>query len=641
MEILNLMVMISLTFLNNIMIIIKKTMEKIEDQLKRNLPEYTFGKLIAKGSYGKVYNIENNLTREKLACKLIKTTGNSIHNAMNEILAWRSLSHPNIIKIFDVFRYASNNSNYLVIVMEKCDDTLTNLISSKKLYDISTRLQILWQLIDALIYMNQQGFVHTDLSLNNIMLKENEVRIIDFGFMHKKGFEPFSYHNITQNVQPPELYNGNPTYTHMDKIDIWSLGIIYHTMCYKCPLIRWDSDMNYLLDLISYSRTIHPSILERYGLMRKYIDYYYRIFDPEKKEVIQPIKKKLLKVINELRLYNNKNKNYCNYLLKRTPENKFIKKLLNFNSNTRPDIFQVRYLYNKYFQNIAPKLSDNMYQSYSTTHISYAYVDYLDLINIAKPVYSYPWFINIHYQYSSFNDTYADILVIIKTILAINLIWSGHINSHVELLDTYINAIPNMNIDDKHQALCDKYSQIYSFISSVYKNDENINRFNNKRKIINNPDSFIHTTLELMDYMINIGDPILRFFESNVPPEHYNKFLYMIYIMSGSYGFINFDDADICSAILLIIISYKNKDMRDKLIREYVLLDLILYNEINVNDITADPQEFNTNASPMALIIVHYIINCITIFDKKIHYNIASKFKLQKKFVDYIYDFNR
>lgn len=149
---------------------------------------------------------------------------------------------------------ANNKKNkkrsVLFIQMEYCENrTLFDLIRQGLPNDPDNYWRILRQILEALAHIHAQGIIHRDLKPMNIFIDENQnVKIGDFGLaknvhnlstmntspnkldFHKSAEELTSEIGTTLYVAD-EVLNGNGNYN--EKVDLYSLGIIFFEMIYQ------------------------------------------------------------------------------------------------------------------------------------------------------------------------------------------------------------------------------------------------------------------------------------------------------------------------------------------------------------------------------------------------------------------------
>lgn len=163
----------------------------------------------------------------------------------------RRLSHPNIIRVFDV-----NSCNGIhFMVMEYLDgDSLDQVIkrSQPKGIKLPGVIKILEQLTSALSYAHRAGIVHADLKPSNIMLnRDGSIKILDFGVAHQlhsytaeASFPLGNSSEINSGYTPayasPSILSGNPP---SKQDDVYSLACIcYELLTSRHPFRKVPTD---------------------------------------------------------------------------------------------------------------------------------------------------------------------------------------------------------------------------------------------------------------------------------------------------------------------------------------------------------------------------------------------------------------
>nr|XP_046239691.1 NUAK family SNF1-like kinase 2 [Scatophagus argus] len=198
---------------------------------KHNLKHrYEFLETLGKGTYGKVKKAKERSGRlvaiKSIRKEKIKDEQDLIH-IRREIEIMSTLCHPHIITIYEVFE----NKDKIVIVMEYASQgDLYDYICDKRNISEREARHFFRQIVSAVHYCHQNGIVHRDLKLENILLDGNgNVKIADFGLSNLyHGDEYLQTFCGSPLYASPEIVNGRPY--HGPEVDTWSLGVLLYTM---------------------------------------------------------------------------------------------------------------------------------------------------------------------------------------------------------------------------------------------------------------------------------------------------------------------------------------------------------------------------------------------------------------------------
>jgi predicted Ser/Thr protein kinase len=200
------------------------------------LGRYEILEVLGRGAMGTVFRARDPKIDRIVAIKTITPLGVSPDKEdeyrqrfFREAHAAGKLSHPGLVTIYDVGEDESTRKPY--IVMEYiAGRTLESLISDSKGKDISSTLDLLNQVAQALDYAHSQGIVHRDIKPANIIVTpQGRTKITDFGIAKV---------TATQLTLPGES-PGTPSYMSTEQVtggvvdgrsDLFSLGIILYSI---------------------------------------------------------------------------------------------------------------------------------------------------------------------------------------------------------------------------------------------------------------------------------------------------------------------------------------------------------------------------------------------------------------------------
>ncbi|MGL4484113.1 MAG: Stk1 family PASTA domain-containing Ser/Thr kinase [Anaerovoracaceae bacterium] len=189
---------------------------------------------IGDGGMAVVYKAKCRLLNRFVAVKILKPEftkdAKFIENFRKESHAAASLTHPNIVAVYDVGR--EGNINY--IVMELIEgQTLSELINAEAPLDYRRVIEITKQIAAGLSVAHKRGIIHRDIKPHNVMMTSDGVaKITDFGIakaMSSTTIVDSTNDNIMGSVHyfSPEQARGG----YIDeKSDIYALGIVMYEM---------------------------------------------------------------------------------------------------------------------------------------------------------------------------------------------------------------------------------------------------------------------------------------------------------------------------------------------------------------------------------------------------------------------------
>ena len=150
---------------------------------KRLDGRYEIMEVIGVGGMAVVYKAFDNIDHRIVAVKILKSeylaNEEFKRRFRNESKAVAVLSHPNIVKVFDV----SFGDAIQYIVMEYIEGiTLKNYITQQGIVDPREAIYFITQVLRALKHAHDKGIVHRDIKPQNILLiSDGTIKVTDFG----------------------------------------------------------------------------------------------------------------------------------------------------------------------------------------------------------------------------------------------------------------------------------------------------------------------------------------------------------------------------------------------------------------------------------------------------------------------------
>ncbi len=211
---------------------------------KRLDGRYDIREIIGVGGMAIVYKAYDIIDDRIVAVKVLKdeylANEEFRRRFKNESKAIAVLSHPNIVRVFDV----SYGDKLQYIVMEYVEGiTLKEYIEQQEVINQKEAVYFVMQILRALQHAHDKGVVHRDIKPQNIMLLENgTIRVTDFGIARFSRSETRTLSDSTigsVHYISPEQARGDVT---DDRADLYSVGVMFYEMLTgKLPFVADSS----------------------------------------------------------------------------------------------------------------------------------------------------------------------------------------------------------------------------------------------------------------------------------------------------------------------------------------------------------------------------------------------------------------
>lgn len=191
---------------------------------------YEIIKSIGEGGMANVYLAYDTILDRRVAIKVLRGDLSNdekfVRRFQREALSASSLSHPNIVEMYDV---GEDNGIYYIVMEYIEGKTLKQLIKKRGALTLSEAIDIMLQITDGISQAHDSYIIHRDLKPQNIMIKEDgSIKITDFGIaMALNSTQLTQTNSVMGSVHylPPEQASGKGSTI---RSDIYSMGILFY-----------------------------------------------------------------------------------------------------------------------------------------------------------------------------------------------------------------------------------------------------------------------------------------------------------------------------------------------------------------------------------------------------------------------------
>ena len=192
---------------------------------------YKIGRVLGSGGMGTVYLAQDTvLGGEEVALKILHldrvADESHVQRFLREVQLTRRVTHPNVVRTFEL----GQEGEKLFFTMEVVHGTTLKEYAKQNEIEPHEVARLLAEISKGLHAIHEQGVVHRDLKLSNVMVTESgAVKIADFGVARPEVSDLTCTDEIVGSAthMSPEVWKGNPITA---ATDLYSLGIMAYEL---------------------------------------------------------------------------------------------------------------------------------------------------------------------------------------------------------------------------------------------------------------------------------------------------------------------------------------------------------------------------------------------------------------------------
>jgi len=216
------------------------------------------------GTFSEVLKCQHIKNGTYYACKKMKQHYDGVDqvNNLREIQAMRRLNpHANIIGLHEIIY--DKKTGTVALICELMDMNIYEMIRGRRHYLPEVKIKnYMYQLLKSLDHMHRCGIFHRDVKPENILVKDEVLKLADFGSCRSVYSKPpYTEYISTRWYRAPECLLTDGYYSY--RMDLWSVGCVFFEVMSLHPLFPGSNEVDQIAKIHDVLGTPESSVLNK------------------------------------------------------------------------------------------------------------------------------------------------------------------------------------------------------------------------------------------------------------------------------------------------------------------------------------------------------------------------------------------